>query len=113
MAAICVGALCIGAGGYLVSIKPDQPNYKLQHNFGIFFLVVGVLLFLGGLFVAISDYIDDRSLAAALSQSPPVIIPPANNGGQNAIIPPANNGGRRQYSNANRMQNAQYGGRAF
>ena len=40
------------------------------------------------------------------------IIPPANNGGQNAIIPPANNGGRRQYSNANRMQNAQYG-RAF
>jgi hypothetical protein len=111
MAAICFGAILTGAGGYLVSIKEDQPNYKLQRNFGIFFLVVGILTFLGGLFVAISDYIYDRSLAA-LSQSPLANISPTNNGGQNAIIPPANNGGRRQYSNANRMQNAQYG-RAF
>ena len=102
MAAICVGALCIGAGGYLVSIKPDQPNYKIQHNFGIFALVVGVLLFLGGLFVEIADYMAMRAATQVMNM----------NNGQNAIIPPANNGGRRQYSNANRMQNAQYG-RAF
>jgi hypothetical protein len=107
MATICIGAILVGAGGYLVSIKPDQPNYKLQRNFGIFFLVVGALMFLGGLFVVLADYMAMRAFAANNAVQTAV-----NTSGQNAIIPPANNGGRRPYSYENRMQNAQYG-RAF
>jgi hypothetical protein len=90
MATICIGATLIAAGGYLVSIKPDQPNYKLQRNFGIFFLVVGALMFLGGLFVEIATYMTMRSLQQVQGNGP------INNGGSaNAIIPPANNGGRK------------------
>jgi hypothetical protein len=99
MAAICFGAILIGTGGYLVSIKEDQPNYKLQHNAGIGFLVVGLVLFLGGLFVEVSDYMYSRSMGNVY------VRPTANNGGRNAIIPPAPP--RNNY--ANRMQNAQYG----
>lgn len=98
MAAICFGAILIGSGGYLLSIKPDQPNYRLQRNAGIGFLVVGLVLFLGGL-ATIGQFTRSSNNTA------PVYVRPAANIRQNAVIPQAPP--RNNY--ANRMQNAQYG----
>lgn len=100
MAAICFGAILIGSGGYLLSIKPDQPNYRLQRNAGIGFLVVGLALVLGGLF-KIREDLKYRSS----NNTAPVYVRPAANIRQNAVIPQAPP--RNNY--ANRMQNAQYG----
>ena len=107
--AICFGALSIGVGGYLVSIKEDQPNYKLYRNGGIFFLVVGALMFIGGL---IAFYMDvSESMAANARARASATVYAGGGGGVNAVMPPVNNGGRntRVYSTANSMQNAQYG----
>jgi hypothetical protein len=98
MAAICIGAIFIASGGYLLSIKKDQPNYTIQRNVGIFFLILGVPAFLYGL----TKIIIDRS---RIYTAPPVYVRPA----ANVVIPQAYAPPLHVPTNANRAQNAQYG----
>ena len=100
----------IGIGAFLISTKEDKPNYKLYHNIGKWLLVFGSIMIALVLLKVIYDIYE---AIKAASDVPAQMVNgglnlPTNTGGQNAVIPPVNNGGRRQYSLANRMQNAQY-----